>query len=434
MTQPNRNEQRRTDELKWRQDLYPRIQPDPETIQRYAEDLDVLPPVEINQNNEIIDGYHRWTAYRKNQVETIPVVVTPTISDKELLKLAIKRNSQHGLHLSITEKKDKVRELYTGKDGEKEELAELFSVTLRTISRWTERRDKDAKVARDRKIADMWLACYTEDEIAAETEISKATVSEAIRKCSELDTWQKLNIFANYQDPDWTPPLYDIWKRQEKTNKTNHFGNTETSFVDNLLYLYTEPFDIVVDPFAGGGSTIDVCKQRLRRYWVSDRAPIVERPDIRQWDIAAGPPPLHKRWSNVKLLYLDPPYWRQAAGQYSKDDADLANMPLDAFYAALTGFVTAATQKMAAGAHVALVISPTQYKADDRKYPVDHTIDIITRLQAYNKLRYIRRISIPYESQQYNAQQVEWAKANRDILILTREFTVWETVSDKSQA
>lgn len=48
--------------------------------------------------------------------------------------------------------------------------------------------------------------------------------------------------------------------------------------MDNLLYLYTEPFDVVVDPFAGGGSTIDVCRKRFRRYWVSDRKPIVERP------------------------------------------------------------------------------------------------------------------------------------------------------------
>jgi site-specific DNA-adenine methylase len=54
---------------------------------------------------------------------------------------------------------------------------------------------------------------------------------------------------------------------------SQHFGNSEVRWLDNLLYLYTQPFDIVVDPFAGGGSTIDVCKKRFRRYWVSDRKP-----------------------------------------------------------------------------------------------------------------------------------------------------------------
>jgi hypothetical protein len=56
-----------------------------------------------------------------------------------------------------------------------------------------------------------------------------------------------------------------------------------------LLYLYTSPFDVIVDPFAGGGSTIDICKKRLRRYFVSDRKPIVEREkEIRTHDLTSG--------------------------------------------------------------------------------------------------------------------------------------------------
>src|SRR5260370_21610662 len=67
--------------------------------------------------------------------------------------------------------------------------------------------------------------------------------------------------------------FYNIWKQQHKTEGSKHFGNSEVRWVDNLLYSYTKPFDIVVDPFAGGGSTIDICKKRFRRYLVSDRKP-----------------------------------------------------------------------------------------------------------------------------------------------------------------
>jgi hypothetical protein len=35
------------------------------------------------------------------------------------------------------------------------------------------------------------------------------------------------------------------------------------------------------------------------------------------------------------------------------------------------------------------------------------------------------RFSVPYESQQYNAQCVEWAKANKKCLVLSREIIVW---------
>jgi DNA modification methylase len=190
--------------------------------------------------------------------------------------------------------------------------------------------------------------------------------------------------------------------------------------------MFTQPFDIVVDPFGGGGSTIEVCKKRLRRYWVSDRLPIIERNDIRQYDILDGSPPLHKRWSDVALLYLDPPYWKQAEGKYSKDEQDLANMSLETFYDSLAAFVKDCAGKMKAGSHVALLIQPTQWKNGDKRV-TDHVIDLIVKLSGGN-LNYKMRIACPYESQQCTAQQVEWAKQNRQVLMINRELIIWEVV------
>lgn len=416
-------ETRKTSEIVWREDLYPRFEPNPTTIQQYAESIEQLPPIEVNQHNELIDGYHRWTAHKKAKCEAIQVVVTPTASDNEFLKLAIRRNASHGLQLSLDEKRDMARRLYTGKDGEKEELVTLLSVGKSTVYNWLSRKDKDLKDERNRRIAELWLACYTEEEIAEQVGVSKATVIDILQKRSEIPSLEKLTILSEYREPDWTPPLYNVWKRQEKTNSVSHFGNSEVSFVDNLLYLYTNPFDIVADPFAGGGSTIDLCKKRLRRYWASDRLPIVERRDIREWDIAQGPPPLHKRWGDVSLLYLDPPYWIQAEGKYSEDAQDLANMSLDDFYAALKQFVLDCAKKMRTGSHIALIIQPTQWKNEDKKV-IDHVYDL-TRLLTGESLELEVRISCPYESQQCNAQQVEWAKENRKILVLSREIIVW---------
>jgi len=284
-------------------------------------------------------------------------------------------------------------------------------------------RNDNLKHERNRKIADMWLACYTEQEIAETAGLTKQAVSLIVEECQKDDTWHKFDILSQYQEPDWTPPLYNVWKQQTKSNTTSHFGNSEASFVDRLLYLYTEPFDIVADPFAGGGSTIDVCKKRLRRYWASDRLPIVERRDIRQCDILDGPPPLHKRWQDVSLLYLDPPYWKQAEGQYSTDSQDLANMSLGDFYASLCNFTTDCASRMRTGSHVALLMQPTQWKNED-KIVEDHTQKIIELVGS--ALRLAIRISCPYESQQCTAQQVEWAKTSKRLLVITRELIVWE--------
>jgi DNA modification methylase len=406
----------------WREDLYPRFEPDPSRIQQYAEVVELLPPIEINQRNELIDGYHRWTAHKKAEIDTIQAIVTQTESDIELDRLMAKRNADFGIQLSQEEKKRKAVQWFT-LDADKEQIAIDLKVSERTITRWVSRKAKDLKIDRDRKIADMWLACYTEEEIANECRVDQSTINRQCQELCKSDIWQKNIIFSEYQDPDWLPPLYNVWKKQDKTNKTGHFGNSEASFVDRLLYLYTEPFKIVVDPFAGGGSTIDVCKKRLRRYWVSDRLPIVERRDVREWDILEGPPQLHKRWGDVDMLYLDPPYWKQAEGKYSKDSEDLANMELDRFYEVLTGFVRQCAEKMHSGSFIALLISASQWRATGKRV-IDHMFDI-RHLLIDAPFSLEMKMCWPYESQQYNGNQVAWAKENKQVLVVDRELIVW---------
>ena len=62
-------ETRNVSDIIWREDLYPRFEPSPAIIQQYADAIDELPPVEINQHNELIDGYHRWTAHKKAELK-----------------------------------------------------------------------------------------------------------------------------------------------------------------------------------------------------------------------------------------------------------------------------------------------------------------------------------------------------------------------------
>jgi len=244
----------------FRDDTYPRLKTDPITVQKYAEDLTVLPPIEINQHNELIDGWHRWTAHRKMDAENILCRVTATKSDAELLELAIARNASHGLQLSQEDKKNMAMKLYhmtpeKERTEKKKELEKILSVSERTITRWTSRIDKDAKERRDQRIFDDWLACSTEGEIAKEENVTQQTVNEVVSQISA--TLPKSGkVLSDFSDADFQVPIYNVWKQQEKTSGSSHFGNSESRWLENLLYLYTNPFDIVIDPFAGGGSTI----------------------------------------------------------------------------------------------------------------------------------------------------------------------------------
>jgi DNA modification methylase len=418
----------KVDDVIFRDDCYPRIEQDPKLVQKYAEDLDVLPPIEINQHNELIDGWHRWTAHKKKKAETIKTVVVETKSDIDLYALAIERNSKFGWQLTEADKKNAAIRLYNVGEGlEKEEVAKTLSVSLRMVNSYLTDIDKQIREARKKKIFEMWLACHTQAEIAAAVELSQKEISKKEEELYLLETLPKgIKLTATYQD-EFEPPLYNVWAFGKSSNELKHPGQSEKRILDNLLYLFTEPFDIVVDPFAGGASTVDICKKRLRRYWASDRSPEPEVESIvrKHCVVESGLPPLHKRWSEVSLTYLDPPYWKQVENKYSEDKEDLANMPLEEFTKTLADAINGIAKKQSKGA-IALLMQPTQWKADEKQF-TDHVFDML-RLADKKRLRLWNRVSCPYQTQQCNAQQVEWAKENKQLLVISRELIIWEII------
>ena len=405
----------------FRGDLYPRFELSIPTVEQYVEALDNLPPIELNQHKELIDGRHRWTAHKEAGRAEVPAIITQTSSDMHLLELAIERNAKFGLQLSQRDKRDMAVRLYgatpmSERQDKKTQLAALLSVPDRTLRGWLSRTDKEDKEKRNQRIWDMWLACYTQEQIAEAVGLTHRGVGQVLEEMADLPKVPRL--LADFAEPDWKPPIYNVWKWQEKTAGATHFGNSEPTIVENLLYLYTQPLDVVIDPFGGGGSTVDVCKKRSRRYWVSDRLvrPKVEG-KIRQADATALPGPTRKE--NTSLVYLDPPYWRQAQGQYSQDSDDLANMPLEQFTDALASIIRGYLAKGIP--HVAVLIQPTQWNTDEHHTYTDHVADLIRAVDAPIDIR----VSCPYESQQCNAQMVEWSKRNRRLLVLSRELVVF---------
>ena len=211
----------------YRQDLYPRIEADAATIQRYAENLEMLPPIEINQNNILIDGYHRWTAHRKAEALDIAATVTVTESEAEVYALAIKRNSQHGLQMNNADKKKAAIRLYAGGTGlKKEEIADSLSVTERTVRNFLGDIDKQLQDEQNHNIASMWLACYTQEEIADALNIPRQTIGRKIESFAHFGQLSKMGKTLPFErDADFTPPLYNVWTFAKKSNSVTHFGS-----------------------------------------------------------------------------------------------------------------------------------------------------------------------------------------------------------------
>ena len=84
------------------------------------------------------------------------------------------------------------------------------------------------------------------------------------------------------------------------------------AIVAHALHYYTLPDALVVDPMAGGGTTLDVCQSMGRRCLAYDLHPA--RPEIRPHDIRHGFP---AEAAGCDLIFCDPPYHTMLARQYS---------------------------------------------------------------------------------------------------------------------
>lgn len=398
------------EQVEWVRDLYPRLREDDAAIERYRAALDRLPPIVVARGRVLVDGFHRWQAHKREGAKMIVAIDLGNLADVEIRKEAITRNATHGHQLLATDKARLAGQLWPdySKDGGAAALADLLAVSERVIRDWT----KDARAAEKRaqqdRAWDLWLDCWTQQAIADDVGVDKATVS---RWLDELQNGKS----AELQQPPESRQHFDVWQFQASDGNTSHFGAMPPQVVENLLWLYTEPGDVVIDPFAGSGTTIDVAKQMGRRIWASDLTPATPTLPIHEHD-ATQPWPAPVKAS---LILLDPPYWQQAKGRYSDSADDLANMPIDHFMVSWAQVVKNAKAKLADGGRVAFIVSPTQLEDGA---VVDHAVAMA--LVFGHKMRIERRIIVPYQTQQATGQQVTWARENKRLLKLYRDLVV----------
>lgn len=134
----------------------------------------------------------------------------------------------------------------------------------------------------------------------------------SLKISKEPRSWELLgDIKAISQEPTEELPLlkatthWDFPKQSYgKSPKGNNRypGVTPALLIWNLVWKYTDPGELVVDPMCGSGTTIDVCKEEGRRVIGYDIAPT--RPDIIQNDSRKIPLPEN----HADLVFVDSPY------------------------------------------------------------------------------------------------------------------------------
>src|SRR6266511_3726610 len=143
-----------------------------------------------------------------------------------------------------------------------------------TVRLWT----KNARTAQERqrraRAWSLWLDGLSYDEIAAELDTPKATIGNWISsQNANLSELGRTPPGATEDRPWGNIAHFDIWQfptADKDDGQQSYFGAVPPQVMENLLWFYTEPGDVVVDLFAGSGTTIDVAKRMGRRVWASD--------------------------------------------------------------------------------------------------------------------------------------------------------------------
>ncbi|MEW5733296.1 MAG: DNA methyltransferase [Thermodesulfobacteriota bacterium] len=133
-------------------------------------------------------------------------------------------------------------------------------------------------------------------------------------------------------------------------------GATPSFIIWNLLMRYTRKKDLVVDPMAGSGTTLDVARDIGRRALGYDLAP--SRKDIFRADARKLPLEDEK----ADFVFIDPPYSTHLT--YSDSPDCIGKLPASGreYYVALDGVIREACRILRPDRHMALYVSDSYVK------------------------------------------------------------------------
>ena len=169
------------DDVVLRDDLDPRVgDRDDDLIAQYADIFDALPPIEINQDNEVIDGWHRVLAAEHAKRTEIAYVVVETRDDDDLSDRMWESNLRHGVQYTRPQRKTQGIKLH-GRGLVAKDIAQRVGVSASSVYSWTKELREKQKQERDAEIAHLSEEGKTTREIADEVDLDHATVARALQ-------------------------------------------------------------------------------------------------------------------------------------------------------------------------------------------------------------------------------------------------------------
>ncbi len=365
------------------EDIYPRKNIDRKRVGIFSENIREgfkFDPVEVEPVPDrpgiyrLLDGAHRWSAYKSTGITEIKVIIKNLDGMDPLLYAAAKAIGPR--QLTEDEARNIARRAYTRNIGlSSEEIGKAIGRARRTVDDYISDLRAATLMDRDTKIFRMNCLGIPQDRIAKRLGVKQVSIHNHLSKMAVLpnlingDLKRGVTIPQVVQKHGWTDPM--VWSQALK-GKNSHdrfkalgwglrtwdqweFNDCDKRFGDDwpgripaqlighILFYFSRQNDLILDPMAGGGVTPDTCLALNRRCWSFDMMDRHEsRPEIEPhtWSLSSDQKlswPVNSK-EKADLVIFDPPYFDKKAGAY--DRKSISSLPRKAYLEFLEAFFT----------------------------------------------------------------------------------------------
>jgi len=180
------------------------------------------------------------------------------------------------------------------------------------------------------------------------------------------------------------------------------YGNTSPHILLQCLLKYTEEGDLILDPMAGSGTTIDICNALNRRVIASD---------LKAWreDVLACDAEKLELKEPVDFIFIHLPYWN--LHHYTPYETDLSRLPHAEFLAKINRIASHLAPHLEEGKFLAILIGDIR-----RQGLIDLTGQVTNAIQKTKSLKLWDKIIVvtkPGTHSAYQKSQIPYERARR---------------------
>jgi len=319
----------------------------------------------------VLDGAHRWTAFKNTGRVVIPAIVK-TLDGADPLLYAAKQaigprqlteaETRHTARRAF-KKNPRLTSVEIGKAiGRARRTVDSYIADLRAVNQM----DKNLKIFRMNSLG------IPQDRIAKRLGMIQRTIHNHLEKMAALPKLLNADLFQGFtvsqvaQKHGWTDPMVwslalegkddqerfkelgwglRTWDQWDFNDCDKRFGDDwpgriPAQLIAHILFYFSRPGDLVLDPMAGGGVTPDTCLALGRRCWSFDMMDRSNRPEIEPhtwafssnglltWPVSSKTIP--------DLIIFDPPYFNKKADGY--DEKSISGLPQNKYLEFLEAF------------------------------------------------------------------------------------------------